>query len=68
MPECGHRAVLIITQEVADTSTNVARQRIELQCRLDAGHPGHHQDSAHREQWQGQDGRITTLLRHETEE
>lgn len=67
MTFCGHHAVLLVTQDVADTSTSVARERIELRCDLERGHPGLHRDTARDESWLGEQGRRTTLLRHVTE-
>ncbi len=67
MTFCGHHAVLLVTQDVADTSTSVARERIELRCGLAQGHEGPHRDVAHGETWEGKEGRRTTLLRHVTE-
>jgi Fe-S-cluster containining protein len=67
MTFCGHHAVLLVTQDVADTSTSVARERIELRCGLEQGHSGPHHDSARDETWQGEQGRRATLLRHVTE-
>lgn len=67
MTFCGHHAVLLVTQDVADTSTSIARERIELRCDLEDGHSGAHRDSAQGEEWQGEQGRRTTLLRHVTE-
>ena len=65
MAECLHQALLIVTTAVPDTSTNIARQRIELTCRLAAGHPGAHRDASQGVEWQGVHGRTTTVLRHE---
>ncbi len=67
MPACEHPAVLIITQQVVDTSTSVARDRYQLRCDLEAGHNGPHHDSRHHESWEGTEGQYTTLLRHEGE-
>lgn len=67
MPACEHPAVLIITQQVVDTSTSVARDRYQLRCNLEAGHAGPHHDSRHGESWDGVEGQQTTLLRHEGE-
>jgi hypothetical protein len=30
MVDCGHRAVLVITRSVEGTTTNVARERVDL--------------------------------------
>lgn len=67
MTFCGHHAVLLVTQDVVDTSTSVARERIELRCDLEHGHAGAHRDSGRGESWEGSEGRRTTLLRHVTE-
>ena len=55
------------TRRVEGTSTNVARQRVELVCGLPSGHEGAHRDLAADERWQGESGRLTTLLRDESE-
>ncbi|MBN1607120.1 MAG: hypothetical protein JW940_10840 [Polyangiaceae bacterium] len=67
MSECGHRAVVVVTRSVEGTSTNVVRERIELRCQLPSGHAGEHRDPVADEIWQGERGRLTTLLRDETE-
>jgi hypothetical protein len=67
MTECGQRAVLLITMSPSDTSTNVARRRVELHCSLPAGHDGHHRDAENNEQWeQGKQG-IPMLFRDEND-
>ncbi len=68
MPECCHSAVLIITQSVEGTTTNIARARIVLTCREPCGHAGPHRDPHRGETWEGEPDRVTTLLRHESEE
>jgi hypothetical protein len=65
MAQCGQRAVLVITQSVVGTSTNVARSRTELICDQPTGHAGLHIDSRANETWQGKPGERPTLLRHE---
>ena len=65
MSQCNHSAVLIIAQNVIDTTTSVARERIQLCCGLPEGHAGQHRDVAHNETWEGERGKITTLLRQE---
>lgn len=67
MALCRHRAVLIITQDVTDTSTSVARDRLPLFCDLKQGHEGPHQDLARQESWAGLAGRQSTILRHAAE-
>ena len=67
MVSCGHRAVLVITHSVEGTATSVARQRIELFCQLPPGHEGEHRDLRAGEMWTGTAGKVTTLLRDETE-
>ncbi len=67
MSTCGHRAVLVITHTVADTSTNLAKDRIELVCRQPEHHQGPHVDAEQGESWGGEPGRITMLLRDESE-
>jgi hypothetical protein len=68
MDLCGQRAILVITQAVEGTSTNVARSKVELRCALPAGHQGPHHDVVNEEQWEGGVGHVPTLLRHEDEE
>jgi hypothetical protein len=67
MAECEHHAVLIVTTTAPDTSTNLARSRLELKCGLAAGHPGAHRDAQNVVVGQGTLGRTTTVLRHEEE-
>ena len=50
---------------VTGTSTNVAQRRAELVCDAPAGHDGPHSDSRHTETWEGELGKVTTLLRHQ---
>ncbi len=64
---CSAEAVLVITLEVSDTTTNVVKKRIELKCGLDKGHEGDHQDTEKDEHWSGPLDRPKTLFRHETE-
>lgn len=59
--------MLIITQDVTDTSTSVARDRLPLFCDLKLGHEGPHQDLARHESWEGTAGRQATILRHVAE-
>lgn len=68
MSECRQRATLLITIAPADTSTNVARRRVELHCTLPSGHAGPHCDAAHKEQWQQDKPGIPMLFRDENEE
>lgn len=67
MSECGHRAVLVITRSVEGTSTNVARRRAELFCRLPAGHAGAHRDPSENAEWEGGADKRPTILRNEDE-
>jgi hypothetical protein len=62
---CDSRAVLIVTRQREGTSTNVARQRLELYCGLESGHAGPHRDAAQQQEWQVVQGRPTLLLRDE---
>ncbi len=68
MASCGSRALLLITGMVEGTSTSVARRRIELTCRLTAGHEGQHRSPEHEAFWDEKPGRITTLTRHDPED
>ena len=62
---CDSRAILIVTRQMEGTSTTVARQRFELHCALETGHPGPHRDTAHEQEWEIVQGRPTLLLRDE---
>lgn len=65
--KCGQRAILVVTREVAGTSTNVASRRIELSCTEERGHAGVHRDTGADVTWEGEEGdRLATVLRHET--
>lgn len=64
---CPHRANLYITREVQSTSTEIARERTELKCSLEAGHEGEHEDRERGERWADKGHELTTLIRHETE-
>ena len=68
MPECGDRALLIVTTTPPGTATNLVRRRIDLRCRLEARHEGAHRDSVHGETWDAGAARPPTLLRHEDED
>jgi len=59
--------VLIITREVASTSTEIAKQRIELSCTKDGDHEGPHHDGRLDENWDDRGGELTHVLRHEGE-
>jgi hypothetical protein len=64
---CAERAVLIVTRQMEGTSTNIARQRAELRCGLEAGHAGPHRDAEHEQEWEVVQGRPTLLLRDEAD-
>lgn len=64
--ECGQRAVLVVTREVAGTSTNIASRRVELVCTEARGHEGAHRDAATGETWKSDAGKVPTILRHES--
>ena len=64
---CGHRAVLIVTRDVEGTSTNVARERKDLECCLEEGHEGPHEDSQHQVKWEDKGKTMTHILIHETD-
>lgn len=64
-PACGARATLIVTLTPVGTSTNLARQRLSLQCHLPLGHTGAHVDPEHAEQWEAPATARPTLVRHE---
>lgn len=68
MSECGQKAVLVVTQTAVGTSTEVARRRVELCCRLPSGHGESHYDSQQNERWDAPVGKSTMLLRHEDED
>lgn len=65
---CPHTAALIITREVSSTSTEVARERIELTCGKVAGHEGQHHDEAREESWSDRGELHTHVIRHESED
>jgi len=64
---CDARAVLLVTRQMEGTSTNVARQRIELHCSLEPGHPGPHRDATHAQEWEVRQGRPSMILRDEND-
>ena len=64
---CDARAVLLVTRQMEGTSTNVARQRIELHCSLSAGHTGPHRDESQAQEWEVIKGRPSMILRNEDE-
>jgi hypothetical protein len=68
MTICGCKAVLIVTHDVPDTSTNIAHRRIPLCCDQEQGHSGAHKDSSQPETWAGDLSRVATLLRQEDAE
>lgn len=64
---CKHRAILIVTRQVEGTATNVARQRVELECGEPEGHDGMHFDSRRGERWEDRGPQLTHLLRQQDE-
>ncbi len=62
--QCESRAILIVTREIAGTSTNVAERRVQLACALEKGHEGPHQDNSEGEEWEGAPGKAVTVLKH----
>jgi hypothetical protein len=67
MPTCASQATLVITRSIEGTSTDVVRERVQLQCQLEAGHEGVHRDTRHDESWEAKEGQRPTLLKHEDE-
>lgn len=67
MAQCRQAAVLVITGDVEGTTTSLVKRRLTLTCGLPPGHAGAHHDLAHGEQWEGERGDRTTLVRHEDE-
>ena len=65
---CDAHAVLLVTKQMEGTSTNVARQRVELRCSLTPGHTGPHRDEAHSEQWEVIKGRPSMTFRDEDDD
>jgi hypothetical protein len=57
----------MITRTVDGTSTSVAKSRIELTCRKEAGHEGPHEDSEHGQRWEGEAQKIVTIVRDDSE-
>jgi hypothetical protein len=64
---CKHRAILIVTRAVEGTSTNVAKERVELSCSEPSGHTGTHHDKRRDERWEDRGSEVTHLLRHADE-
>ena len=64
---CDAEAVLLVTRQVEGTSTHVARQRFELRCCRETGHPGPHRDQQHEQDWEDVSGRKSMVLRDEEE-
>ena len=64
---CDARAVLLVTRQMEGTSTNIARQRVELYCSLEPNHAGPHRDVAHAQEWEVRQGRPSMILRDENE-
>ena len=64
---CDARAVLLVTRQMEGTSTNVARQRIELYCSLAPGHAEPHRDEKHAQEWVVVKGRASMVVRDEAE-
>jgi hypothetical protein len=60
--------VLIITREISSTSTEVARERIELSCAKPANHDGPHHDDERDESWTDRGEQHTHVIRHESEQ
>ncbi|HLV20082.1 MAG TPA: hypothetical protein VKZ49_04340 [Polyangiaceae bacterium] len=57
--------MLVITQSVEGTATNVARRRVELCCERPLGHAGAHRDERAGEEWDADSPEGRTILRHE---
>jgi hypothetical protein len=64
---CDARAVLLVTKQMEGTSTNVARQRVELHCSLIPGHDGPHRDESQAQEWLVVQGRPSMVFRDEQE-
>jgi len=64
---CDARAVLLVTRQIEGTSTNVARQRIELYCSLLPDHAGPHRDETQKQEWLVVKGRASMVVRDEAE-
>lgn len=60
---CSHRAIVITTREVHSTSTEIARERIEIHCARSAGHEGPHESEGF--SWEDRGSELTHVLRHE---
>ena len=65
MKRCRSRATLLITRTVAGTATNIARERLLLECDLEAEHTGSHYNRNADEHWTSSDTKPVTLLRQE---
>ncbi len=68
MMACDARAVLLVTRQMEGTSTNVARQRIELYCSLSPGHAGPHRDETQKQEWVVVKDRASLVVRDEDED
>ncbi|HEY3254694.1 MAG TPA: hypothetical protein VGJ91_12125 [Polyangiaceae bacterium] len=68
MMACDATAVLLVTRQMEGTSTNVARQRIELHCSLSPGHEGPHRDETQKQEWAVVKGRASMIVRDEDED
>ena len=60
---CEHRAVILVTGDVPGTSSNIAKERIEINCDLGDAHEGQHQNDEHNEKWEDRGGPITHIVR-----
>jgi hypothetical protein len=65
---CDARAVLLVTRQIEGTSTNVARQRIELYCSLPPEHAGPHRDETQKQEWVVVKDRASLVVRDESED
>ena len=64
---CDARAVLLVTRQMEGTSTNVARQRVQLYCSLLPDHAGPHRDETQKQEWVVVKGRASMVVRDEDE-
>jgi hypothetical protein len=64
---CEHQAILIVTQSVEGTASNVAKRRVEMRCGEIKGHQGPHRDPARSRTWEDRGTPLTHIIDHEDE-
>ena len=64
---CPYRAIYLVTREMQGTSSNVAKERVELSCDQPEGHEGPHRNTRRGLTWDDNGKSVTTIVRHEDE-